>query len=139
MTQVFTLVLALLTTESSYSQEVERPASTVADTIQFWLGSESQWRIRTYAVDHDIHIYNLGSPKEKGFSSASAIEHINKHYEGIIAKTITLQFSNPNDPKEVQAVLAKHNLKGALEVAKAGFAFYNSDNEKYKTISAPKK
>ncbi len=95
--------------------------------------------IRTYAIDHDIHIYNLGASTEKMFSQALATEHIHKHYEEIIAKIIVLEFSSPNDLKEVQAVLAKYKLEGALEVAKAGFAFYNPDNAEYKTKSTPKK
>jgi hypothetical protein len=62
---MFTLVLAILTTESSYAQNVERAATAVPDTIQFWLTPEKQWRIRTYAIDHDIHVYGVG-PRANG-------------------------------------------------------------------------
>ena len=60
MTNAFTLVLAILTVESSYVQEIERPATRVPDTVQFWFAPESDWRIKTFAIDHDIHAYRIG-------------------------------------------------------------------------------
>ena len=56
----FTLIVAILSIESSYLDEVERPVKDVPDTVQFWLTSASQWRIKTYAIDHDIHVHRLG-------------------------------------------------------------------------------
>jgi hypothetical protein len=105
------LILALLTTESSYKSEIERPAATVPDTAQFWFGASNPWRICTFAIDHDIHIYSLGASAQ----SSSM---------------------RPNDA-EVLEVLAKHKLPGSLEVTPAGFAFYNPDRAKYKTQSEP--
>ena len=135
----FILVLAILTTESSYISEVEKPATTVADTIQFWLGSKSSRRIRTYAIDHDIHIYSL-SNREDGspFILSDAEKHIQKHYSDIIKKIYIIKFKNPNNTAEVAQALESNNLGGTLEVAPSGFAFYNPDRAKYKTQSQPK-
>ena len=95
---MFTLVLSILTTESSYAQEVERSATLIPDTIQFWLTPESVWRIRTYAIDHDIHIYQLDArPDGSRLTSEEAAAHTAKHYGDITAKTVTVQFSNPGD------------------------------------------
>lgn len=127
------LVIALLTTESSYKSEVERPATAVVDTIQFSIGAEP-WRIRTFAIDHDIHVYSIGEKFEVQVAEA----HIDKHYSEILKKRYTLKFSNPKDPVEVTRVLVAAGLLGTLEVAPAGFAFYNPDRQKYQTQSAPK-
>ena len=62
MTNAFTLILAVLTVESSYLQEVERPTKNVPDTVQFWFTPDSQWRIKTFAIDHDIHVHRIGAP-----------------------------------------------------------------------------
>src|SRR5262245_21305082 len=55
-----TLIIGILTIESSYAQNTERPSRGVPDTLQFWIAPDRAWRIRTYATDHDIHPYSLG-------------------------------------------------------------------------------
>lgn len=132
--QEFILVLALLTTESSYKSEVERPATKVEDTIQFWFGSEGPWRIRTYAIDHDIHIYSI-SPS---FDEASAKAHVAKHYAEIVKKQYVIRFKNTTDAKAITKTLREAGLQGTLEVDPSGFAFYNPDNGTYKTQSEPR-
>jgi hypothetical protein len=61
------LVLAVLTIKSSYSQNVElavSDADDVPDTIQWWLGVGGCWRLRTYAIDHDMHSYKIGNSSQ---------------------------------------------------------------------------
>lgn len=139
MASTFTLVLALLSVQSSYVGEVEKPAEHAPDTIQFWLAPDSQWRIRTYAIDHDIHVYNLGSVEDRKISSDSAVAHIQQHYSDITTSLVVPTFVNPNDKKEVDHVLAEHGLAGALEMSKSGVAFYNPDRSEYRTKSDPNK
>ena len=135
----FILVIAILTTESSYKSEIEHTATIVADTIQYWFGAESPRRIRTYAIDHDIHIYSLGDREDGSpFIPSEAEEHINKHYSDIIKNLYVIKFKDPNNATEVAQILESYNLSGLLEVAPAGFAFYNPDRAKYKTQSQPK-
>lgn len=135
----FILVLAILTTESSYKSEIEHPATDVADTIQYWFGSKPSRRIRTYAIDHDIHIYSLSNRDDgSAFTPSEAEIHINKHYSDVIKKLYIIKFKDPNNTAEVAKVLKSYNLEGILEVASAGFAFYNPDRAKYKTQSQPK-
>ena len=61
------LVLAVLTIKSSYSQNVElavTDADDVPDTVQWWLGAGGCWRLRTYAIDHDIHTYKIDNSSQ---------------------------------------------------------------------------
>ena len=138
MTAAFVLVLAILTMESSYSQGIERPAAKVPNTIQFWLAPSGQWRIRTYAIDHDIHLYTLG-PRADGspFMSDEAVAHTRKHYADITSSVIVLALHDPNDKEEVRRVLAEHKLTGTLEIGKNGVEFYNPDNGEYRSRSKP--
>lgn len=139
MDAVFALVLTILSTESSYAREIERPATKVPDTIQFWLAPKSQWRIRTYAIDHDIHTHVLGArPDGSCFTTAEASAHTKKIYQDIISSTVVLHFLDPNNKDEVRRVLSEHKLAGTLEVNKDGIAFYNPDNGEYRTKSKPK-
>jgi hypothetical protein len=138
MASSFTLVVGLLSVQSSYAKEVEQPATgVVPDTIQFWLTSDTQQRIRTYAMDHDIHVYNLGSVEENKMSAEFAIEHIKKHYADVTTSLVMLTFSDPRNKQEVERVLAAQHLNGTLEVSKSGVAFYNPDGGEYRTKSKP--
>src|SRR5262249_39557131 len=133
---MFTLVLAILTTESTYAQEMERTATAVPDTVQFWLAPDSQWRIRTYAVDHDIHVYKV-PPRADGsrLTVEQVKDHISKHYGDVTAKVVTLRLRDPGDKDEFRRVLDENGLAGVLEVGKDGVAFYNPDKGEYRTKS----
>jgi hypothetical protein len=129
-----TLIVGLLTTESSYKSEIERPSTNVEDTIQFCFAATQPWRIRTYAIDHDIHIHSIdGGAIDEVFAEA----HIDKHYDEILKTRHTLQFKNVADSEEVNQVLQSAGLQGKLEIAPAGFAFYNPDRQDYRTQSEP--
>src|SRR5947199_7117315 len=130
----YMLVLAVLSTESSYASEIERPATLGVDTAQFWFGSSGAWRVRTYAIDHDIHVYQVGTPgATPGFQPENAEAHIKKHYSDVLAKLLVLRFKEPTKKIEVAQVLASQGLSGTLEVSSSGFAFYNPDRGEYKT------
>jgi hypothetical protein len=135
----FVLVLAMLSTESSYASEIERPATACADTAQFWFGSSGAWRVRTYAIDHDIHIYQVGtSGAVPDFHREAGEAHIKKHYSDVLAKLVVLRFKEPTNKVEVAQVLASQGLSGTLEVSSAGFAFYKPDRGEYRTKSEPR-
>jgi hypothetical protein len=134
------LLVALLTIESSYLQEIERPRSIVPDTVQFWLGAGgSQWRIRTFAIDHDIHVHRIGGRESSASLSVQrAEENIRKSYGDVLDRIEAVCIPDAARTDDVAALLATHNLSGELEVSPSGFAFFNPDREKYKSQSRPK-
>lgn len=135
----FILVLALLTTQSSYKSNIERPAIAVEDTVQFWFSPQGSWKIRTFAIDHDIHIHSLDlNANSKKFMQSDAEAHIAKFYGEILKKQYVITFKNPANLEDVKHILNQSKLTGTLEVASAGFAFYNPDAQKYKSQSMPK-
>ncbi|MBP9929014.1 MAG: hypothetical protein KBF63_07040 [Rhodoferax sp.] len=134
-----TLIIGVLTVESSYAQNSERPSRGVPDTVQFWIGPGGAWRIRTYAIDHDIHPHSLGDlGTMKNRPTEFAYDHIKKHYSDVLATTVVLELPDTGNTNAVRDVLARNKLKGSLVVAPNGFAFWNPDNGHYKTLSAPK-
>ena len=135
MTHVFTLILAVLTVESSYLQEIERPAKDVPDTVQFWFTPDSQWRIKTFAIDHDIHVYRIGAPR---LTAEFATNNIKKSYGDVTASVLVLEFPDPENKADVERILKEHKLKGKLEAVKEGYYFYNPDDGDYRTKSKPK-
>lgn len=138
MEAVSALVLTILSVESSYLQEVERPATKVPDTVQFWFTPNSLWRIRTYAIDHDIHTHTIGTrPGGLRMTIDEAVSNTSKHYGDVIVTTVVLRFSDLDNPEEIRPVLATHKLPGKLEIGKNGVVFYNPDNGQYRTLSKP--
>ena len=137
-----TLIVGILKVQSSYAQNKEEPAKEVPDTVQFWLnaGSDNNWRIRTYAIDHDIHPHSLGDlgkMKDHGVDFARA--HISKNYGDVLQSVTVLEFTDTSDTNAVRRVLAEHKLKGTLEVSKKnGFAFLNPDDGEYRSRTKPK-
>jgi hypothetical protein len=139
MTNTFTLIIAMLTVESSYVKEVERPTKNVPDTVQFWFAPDSQWRIKTFAIDHDIHVHRVGaSDAGARLTPAFATNNIKKSYGDVTAKVLVLEFRDPKNEADVERILKDHQLKGKLEAVRDGYYFYNPDGGDYRTTSKPK-
>ncbi|RYD35914.1 MAG: hypothetical protein EOP85_18640, partial [Verrucomicrobiaceae bacterium] len=85
MTAPFTLILAVLNIESSYLDNLERPAGDARDTVQFWFAPDTQWRIKTYAIDHDIHIHPVVTAEgEEALDTGIACESISDAYDDVL-------------------------------------------------------
>ena len=132
---MFTLVIAILTVQSSYAQNLGRPAREVPDTVQFCFTPDSQWRIKTFAVDHDIHVHRIEGTR---LTTEFAQNNIKKSYGDVVSSTQVLGFPDPKDPVAVQRILKEHKLSGTLEGVKDGYYFYNPDRGDYHTKSKPK-
>jgi hypothetical protein len=133
-----TLLLAILNVRSSYIEGMELPLATadlVPDTLQWWIGPATAWRIRTYAIDHDIHIHEVaGHPEE---IIALAKENNRKHYAQIIEAEYSLTFVNCQDQAEVDKECRRIGIAPRLEISTGRFAFWKPDDVRYATRSRP--
>ena len=80
------LFLAVLTVKSSYSRDIELSVeglNDVPDTLQWWFGANGCWRIHTYALDHDIHAYQIGNSPQTTLELAK--QNNQKNYGDVIA------------------------------------------------------
>lgn len=134
-----TLVLAILTVESSYQNRQERDAGEIPDTVQFWLEDDGVWRVRTYAVDHDIHVHHLvGVVDSETKPRLPQLEaHLERAYEGVLGPVYVLNFEDYTDAEAVRRELDAQSLPGELQTAEAGFYFYNPDGGEYRSQSEP--
>jgi hypothetical protein len=130
------LVLAVLNTESSYAENIERPVTTVPDTIQIWSSPEGQIRIRTYGIDHDIQAFLLGA-QDTPFTQEMAINYIKNHYQDVVTKIYVLEFPHLYNINEVRRVLLSRELEGIIDFSHTGFAFYNPDKASYNLRISP--
>jgi len=126
----------MLNIESSYLNDIERNASSPADTIQFMLIDGEAWRIKTYAVDHDVHVWNLGLMEAAKFNE-TAVNNTAKHYGDVLSKKLTLQTKNGFEG--LRKELIDSGLAQNLEIPKSKkFAFWVSEPNIYKSKSTPK-
>jgi len=129
-----TLVLAILDVRSSYIQQRQEPADReTPDTVQWWIGPDATWLIKTFGIDHDLHLHHVS-----GGDAASYAEHTRSDYGHAIRALYTLDFADYQDTAAVGEALRAEGLRPELEVSEQhGFAFWNPDGEGYRTLSYP--
>src|ERR1044071_3666270 len=77
------LVLFTLAIRSSYSRNLEVDATeSEFDTVQFFCSGGDSWRIKTYAMDEDVHAWNIGKVEDL---VALARTNTEKHYGDVLA------------------------------------------------------
>ncbi|GLH81678.1 hypothetical protein SSBR45G_65870 [Bradyrhizobium sp. SSBR45G] len=133
------LLLAILGIRSSYARNVEvalQDDGLPPDTLQWWLAPTGCWRIRTFAIDHDIHTHEVDGRIDDILAAASNGNR--KRYGDIIAKEHLIHFTDCSDNTEVHARFSAIALAPRLEVAAGRFAFWKPDDARYSTQSRPR-
>ena len=131
------LVIFTLNVQSSYAQNVERDADPASkDTVQFLLIEGQAWRIKTYAIDHDVHVWSIG-PMTAEKLEELARTNTAKNYADVLGETIVVKSASGFDGLREQ--LKKNGLSPNLEIPKSGaFAFWVQEAGVYKSRSTPK-
>jgi hypothetical protein len=133
------LLLAVLSIKSSYSREIEAAldgANDIPDTLQWWFGKGGCWRIRTYAMDHDIHAYKIGNSLQTTLELAKKSNQ--DPYGDIIQAQHVLHFVNCTNEGELEAEFGRLSLLPRIEIDSSRFAFWKPDNAEYSTKSTLK-
>jgi hypothetical protein len=132
-----TLVLTILTVQSSYIQEMEEPLgdSGAPDTIQWWIAPTGSWRIRTYAIDRDIHTYSVGNAYNL---RELALENAQKHYGDVIQSQHVIELTDCHDGNETERAFRAIGLEPRVEIAAGRFVFWKPDERRYHTQSQPR-
>jgi hypothetical protein len=139
-----TLLLAILTIKSRYSDVgndevlLDGPAD-VPDTVQWWIPPKKDvWRIRTFALDRDIHTMVIVESALHVFDyMAMALANNQKNYGDVMDTEHTLTFADCHNEIEVRAQFESIGLPARLEVAGDDFAFWKPDDAEYATKTIP--
>jgi len=118
------LFLAVLSVKSSYSRELEIPlegSDDIPDTLQWWFGEGGCWRIRTYALDHDIHSYQIANSLQTTLQLAK--KNNQDHYGDVIAAQHLIHFVDCANPAELQAEFGRIGLIPRIVIATNQYAF----------------
>jgi hypothetical protein len=133
------LLLAVLSIKSSYSREVETPlegTDDVPDTLQWWFGDGGCWRIRTYAMDHDVHAHRIGNSLQTALELAKKNNHDN--YGDVIKAQHVIHFVDCSNLVELEAEFGRIGLVPRIQLDMSQFAFWKPDEAVYLTKSTPK-
>jgi len=132
------LFVTVLSVSGSYANNVEYAvsgSSHVPDTVQWWISPEGIWRIRTFGVDHDIHVYkvegDLKDPLE--FAKANTL----KHFDDVVASQNLLTIEGEADSEMIAGRFADEGLAPYFDVAPAGFIFWRPDAVHYFSQTVP--
>ncbi len=130
-----TLFVAILSVRSSYLRNVESPATEtdVPDTVQWWLGSGGVWRIKTFALDHDIHTHSAG----QSLTLDQARDNTERHYGDVIRRLAEVPIPEVDDESAVVSALEKAGLAPLFELASGRFVFWKPDRDRYYSQSTP--
>ena len=132
------LLLAILSIKGSYSRELEVPLDgpgDTPDTLQWWFGASGCWRIRTYALDHDVHASQIGNSPRTTLEFAR--ENNQKHYGDIIAMQHAIHFVDCTSQAEVDAEFGRLGLVPRMQFDLSNFVFWKPDEGEYLTKSSP--
>lgn len=131
------LYVAVLTVRSSYLRNFEQEAGVddVPDTVQWWLCTGRCWRIRTFAVDHDIHLWTLDPTGEKGLELSLAKSTTAKNYGDVIASQYEVHVVGAT-PELLKRSFGAARLAPRY-VVDDDFVFWRPDDRDYVTQSRP--
>jgi hypothetical protein len=130
-----TLVVFFLSVQSSYSGNTEVAATEEAfDTVQFYGGNGTNWRIKTYAQDQDVHIWSLGSNVSDLVAMARA--NSEKHYGDVLTEGYVIE--TEDGLEGVRQELENRGLVPNLELPPSGAVFWAPPGTRYRSKSAPK-
>ena len=128
-----THVIFFLAVRSSYTrnEEVDSTESEF-DTVQFHFNGGDCWRIKTFAMDQDVHAWNIGKVQDLvGLARANT----EKHYGDVLTEGYILK--SESGLEGIRLELTDRGLDNHLEVSDVGFAFWTPAGTTYRTKSRP--
>ncbi|GAA5785006.1 hypothetical protein [Chitiniphilus shinanonensis] len=127
------LLVFRLTVSSSYAENVEYEAEgDDFDTVQWWLADDEAWRVRTYAVDQDIHVHQV----PQALAEDVARQNTEKHYADVLGEMHVFDLAGVDDAAGIARLVTQ--LGGNFEPARNGrFGFWNPTGATYRSQTQP--
>lgn len=126
------LVLGILSLRSSYALSVEAQAKEVSDTIQWWFLATNTWRLRTYAIDRDVHSHCV-TGVDREFAKANT----RKFFGDVLRRLSVVEFEDLSDAAAVAGSLHAAGLRDAVEFSADGIPLWLPEDADYQARSVP--
>ncbi|QPF75002.1 hypothetical protein G8A07_20175 [Roseateles sp. DAIF2] len=131
------LILFRLSIRSSYALNMEEAATEDEfDTIQFFAAADgSVWRIKTYAVDQDVHVWTLDGSEIGSDLVEIAVGNTEANYGDVLDEGYVL--SSDTGLAGLREQLEARGLPPHLNETSFGAVFWTPPDTNYKTKSRP--
>ncbi|MDH5452383.1 MAG: hypothetical protein OEX14_03425 [Paracoccaceae bacterium] len=131
-----TLIIFFLSIESSYIQNKEVEVEGFADTTQWVVRGDDMWRIKTFAIDKDVHVFKINHDG-KSPEDLIKIARLNtlKHYGEVVSDELIL--NTEDGVAGLRIEMAAIGLDAHLNESGDGFVFWSPDGTKYSSKSKP--
>lgn len=127
------LIIFELSVRSSYSKNTEIEATeNEFDTVQFYTDGSTCWRIRTFALDQDVHVHDIGKRDDLLELARTNTE---KHYGDVLVAGYVLRSSTGLDG--IRAELVDRGLDDNLETQPSALAFWAPIGTMYRSRTRP--
>jgi hypothetical protein len=128
------LVIFFLSVQSNYFDNTETDATDVDfDTVQFFATDQGNWRIKTYAINQDVHVWSMGGTPDDILDLAR--QNTEKHYGDVLTEGYILESTDGVDG--LRNELRNRGLDDHLEISKSGFVFWAPAGSNYHSRSTP--
>ncbi len=120
------MFVSSLNVASSYANDIAEDVGTgTPDTMQWWIGSTESFRIRTYALDHDIHVHGMaaGGPDIVDLARGNA----ERTYADLITMQTLIVIDDPEDDEAIADAFRAAGLDANVEIADR-FLFWLPDH-----------
>ncbi len=126
-----TWLIYVLTVEGSYLQNTERPAIGAPDTYQCWITPNAAFDVRTFAIDKDVRILQMGHPGGISDPVQYFQELALEIYGDIIARSYRITAVAGETAEQLREKVKTLGLHPNVEYTPFGFPLWLPEDAKY--------
>ncbi|WP_416763383.1 hypothetical protein ACNI65_12385 [Roseateles sp. So40a] len=129
------LILFRLSIRSSYAADTEEEATEDSfDTIQFFSHEGAVWRIKTFAIDQDVHVWSMDVSEVDDLVEL-AVGNTESNYGDVLEEGYIL--NSETGLEGLREQLAERDLDTHLNETSVGAVFWTPAGTSYKSKSRP--
>jgi hypothetical protein len=126
-----TWLLYTFTIEGSYAQNIERPATRVPDTFQYWITPSVAFDVRTFAIDQDVRVLRLKHDGHAHDPVAYFEGLAQEIYGDIIGARYRIQAEEDESVESLREKVRAVGLYPHVEMTVLGFPLWLPEDAKY--------
>ena len=128
-----TWLLYTFTIEGSYALNIERPATRVPDTFQYWITPCCAYDVRTFAIDQDVRVFMLWHEGHVDDPVMYFHGVAQETYGDIIQAQYRIEAAEDESVESLREKVRALGLHPNVELTKIGFPLWLPEDAKYYT------
>jgi hypothetical protein len=128
-----TWLLYTFTIEGSYSQNIERLATRVSDTFQYWITPSCAFDVRTFAIDQDIRVLRVEHDGRVDDPVTYFQRIAQETYSDIIQAHYRIEAVEDESVESLREKVRALGLHPHVQITELGFPLWLPEDAKYYT------